>query len=116
MDDKKKKVERPAKPIEKVIWFLISVVIAVVGYFLRTGDVVLSFPIKVVYCAFLLFTIIMAAQRTSEERMRFGKENESGKVVDKKKYIISSIIYYFFIVLAVFYCFFCLWVVRFISI
>ena len=113
---KKGRKEKAAKPIEKWIWFAASAVIAVVGFILRKGGTELPFAVKAVYCAMLLFAVIMAAQRTSEERFRFGAVDEKGKKADKKKYALSTLVYYLFIFAAVFYCFFCLWVVKFISV
>lgn len=108
---KKKEVKMP-KPIEKVIWFAASVAVAVVGYFLRSSDMKLHVVVTVLYVALLLFTIIMAAQRTSIERFSFAPNEEAGYKGDKKKYVLISIVYYFIICVAVFYIFFSLWFGR----
>ncbi len=109
--EKNEKVEKMPKPFEKFIWFAVSIVVAVIGYFCRTGDV--SFPWwgNALYAAFLIFTIIIAAQKQSFERFAYAEKKE-----DKIKYIISSILYYFLICVAVFYVFYALWVSRVLSI
>lgn len=113
---KMKKTEKMPKPFEKFIWLFASVIIAVVGYFLRTSDVQLNLIAKTIFAAFLLFTIIMAAQKTSVERFSFAKDEENGIEGDKKKYILSSLVYYLFDIIAVFYIFYSLWVCRVFSV
>lgn len=103
--------EKMPKPIEKFIWLAVSLVIALVGYFLRTGGVELPFWGSVAFTVLLLFTIIMAAQKVSTERFALAENKET-----KKQYILKSILYYAFIFLAVFYIFLSLWVSRIISV
>ena len=108
---KNKEIKMP-KPFEKVIWLAVSFVIAFIGYFLRSSDMKLHVVVTILYVALLLFTIIMAAQRTSIERFSFAPNEETGSKGDKKKYILMSIVYYFIICVAVFYIFFSLWFGR----
>ena len=109
---KKEKTEKMPKPIEKVIWLAASVAVAVIGYFIRTSDIKVPIAVTVLYVAFLLFTIIMSAQRTSIERFSFAPNEETGYKGDRKKYVLISIIYYFIVCVAVFYIFFSLWFGR----
>lgn len=109
--EKKQSTEKLPNPIEKYIWFAISVVIAAVGYFLRTGGVELNFWVKAIFAAVLLFTIIMAAQKVSTERFALAENKET-----KKQYILKSILYYVFIVVAVFYIFLSLWISKILSV
>lgn len=105
---KNEKAQKPVKKIEKFIWFLASAVIAAVGSLCHTNNVKFNIWISVIYSAILLFTIIMAAQRTSVER--FGYADEESGTADKAKYALTSILYYFFIIIAVVYAFLALWV------
>lgn len=110
------KPERLPKPVEKFIWLGVSVVIAVVGAVLRKSGMELHWIVKALYSAFQLFTVIMAAQKTSIERFSFAPNEETGNKGNKKKYILSSIIYYLFIIAAVFFVFYCMWVCKVLSI
>ncbi len=110
-NEKKQTTEKMPKPAEKYIWLGASVVIAIVGYFLRTGGVQLPFWGTVAFTVALLFTIIVAAQKVSTERFALAENKET-----KKKYIIKSILYYIYIFIAVFYIFLSLWVARILSI
>ncbi len=113
-NDKKaqnEKKEKLPKPFEKFIWFAVSLAIVLGGYFCRTGDVVLPWWGCALYAAFLLFTIIIAAQKMSIERFSYAENKE-----DKTKFILSTILYYVFIIIAVFYVFYALWVSRVLSI
>lgn len=106
--ENKEKAQKPVKKIEKYIWFLASAVIAAVGAVCHTNGIKFNIWVSVIYSAFLLFTIIMAAQRTSVER--FGYANEDSPTADKTKYALTSILYYIFIIIAVVYAFLALWV------
>ncbi len=110
-NEKNTQTEKMPKPFEKFIWLGVSLVIALVGYFCRTGDVVLPWWGCALYAALLLFTIIIAAQKLSIERFSFAEKKE-----DKKKYILSTMLYYIFIFTAVFFVFYALWVSRVLSI
>lgn len=105
------KIEKPINRLQKYIWFAISIVISVVGMILHNGDGKLPAWGIIVYASLLLFTIIMAAQKTSVERFYYGGDNGN-----KKKFILLSIVYYIFIVVAVFYVFQALWVSKILSI
>lgn len=109
--EKTQSTEKIPKPMEKYIWFGVSAVIAMVGFFIRTADVQLNFWIKSIFVALLLFTIIMAAHKVSTERFALADNKET-----KKQYILKSILYYVFIIVAVFYIFLSLWVSNIISI
>lgn len=109
--ENKQSTEKLPKPVEKYIWFGVSVIIAFVGYLLRSGDVQINFWVKSIFAALLLFTIIMAAQKVSTERFALADNAEL-----KKQYILKSILYYIFIFVAVFYIFLSLWVSNIISI
>ncbi len=113
MSDKEKTqtTEKMPKPFEKYLWLGASFVIALVGYFLRTGNVELPFWGSVGFTVALLFTIIVAAQKASTERFALAENKET-----KKKYILKSILYFIFIFIAVFYIFFSLWVSRILSV
>lgn len=117
-DNKNKaaKNEKPLKPAEKFIWLGASIIVALIGFFLRKSGADLHWLVKSVYSAFLLFTSIMAAQKTSVERFSFASDEEAGIKGDKKKYILSSIVYYLFVILSVFYVFYCLWVSAVLSV
>lgn len=110
------KKEKMPKPAEKFIWFGASVVVAVVGFFLRKSGTDLHWIVEAVYSGLLLFTAIMAAQKTSIERFSFAPDKEAGKEGDKKKYLLSSLLYYLFIIFVVFYVFYCLWVAAILSV
>jgi uncharacterized membrane protein YhaH (DUF805 family) len=103
--EKKEKVEKPVKKSEKYIWLALSAVIAFVGYICRSNAVLFPTWLKILFAALLMFTIVMAAQKTSVERLKYNGENGS-----KKKYILISILYYIFILIAVAYVFLSLWV------
>ncbi len=105
------KKEKMPKPFEKFIWLGVSVIIALVGYFCRTGDVIFPWWGCALYAALLLFTIIIAAQKMNIERFSFAEKKE-----DKTKFILASVAYYVFIFIAVFYVFYGLWVARILSI
>lgn len=109
--EKNKSSEKLPKPVEKYIWFGVSVVLAAVGFFLRTANVQLNFWVKSIFAALLLFTIIMAANKVSMERFALADNKET-----KKQFILKSILYYVFIVIAVFYIFLSLWVSNIISV
>lgn len=103
--EKEEKVQKPAKKSEKYIWFLASAVIAAAGSVCHIYGIKFNIWISVIYSAFLLFTIIMAAQRTSLERFAY-----AGDDGNKTKYALTSILYYFFIIAAVIYAFLALWI------
>ena len=109
--EKTQSTEKLPKPAEKFIWLAASVVIALVGYFLRTGGVELPFWGTVAFTVALLFTIIIAAQKVSTERFVLADNKET-----KKQYILKSILYYIYIFIAVFYIFMSLWVARILSV
>lgn len=99
------KEEKPVKKTEKFIWFGASAVIAVIGSVCRSAGMNLPVWFKIAFAAFILFLVVMAAQKTSAER--FGYAGENG---NKQKYILSSVLYYIFILIAVFYVFLAMWV------
>lgn len=109
--EKKTEKAKLPKPMSKYIWFGASVVIALVGCFLRTADVQLNFWVKSIFAALLLFTIIVAANKVSTERFALADNKET-----KKQYILKSILYYVYIIVAVFYIFLSLWVSNIISV
>lgn len=106
--EKTEKAEKPAKKAEKYIWFFVSAVIAAAGSICHINGIKFNIWVSVAYSAFLLFTIIMAAQRTSIER--FGYANDDSKAENKVNYALTSILYYIFIIIAVAYAFLALWV------
>ncbi len=106
--EKSESTQKPVKKIEKYIWFSVSAVIAAVGSICHINGIKFNVWVSVAYSAFLLFSIIMAAQRTSVER--FGYADEDSKTADKTKYALTSILYYIFILIAVAYAFLALWV------
>lgn len=106
--EKTEKSQKPIKKIEKFIWFLISAVIAAAGALCHVNGIKFNIWISVIYSALLLFTIIMAAQRTSIER--FGYASSDDSTANKTKYALSSLLYYIFIIIAVLYAFLALWV------
>ena len=109
--DRNERIEETQKPVkksEKYIWFLASVIIAAVGSICHINGVKFNIWVSVAYSSFLLFTIIMSAQRTSVER--FGYADEESPTADKTKYALTSILYYIFIIIAVAYAFLALWV------
>lgn len=110
-NEKTQTTEKMPKPAEKLIWLGISAVVAIVGYFLRTGGVELPFWGSAAFAVALLFTIIVAAQKVSTERFALADNKET-----KKQYILKSILYYIYILIAVFYIFLSLWVSRILSI
>ncbi len=103
--EKDEKVQKPVKKSEKFIWFLASAVIAAAGSVCHIYGVKFNAWVSVIYSAFLLFTIIMSAQRTSLERFAY-----AGDDGNKTKYAVTSILYYFFILAAVIYSFLALWI------
>ena len=105
--EKTEKAQKPVKKIEKFIWFFISAVIAAVGTLCHINNVKFNIWVSVFYSAFLFFTIIMAAQRTSVERFGYADDSNEG---NKLKYALTSILYYKFIFAAVAYAFLALWV------
>ncbi len=100
--------QKPVKKSEKYVWFSLSALIAAIGTICHSSGIKFNVWVSVAYSAFLLFAIIMAAQRTSVER--FGYADEDAKTADKTKYALTSILYYIFILLAVAYSFLALWV------
>lgn len=106
--EKAEKAQKPVKKIEKYIWFLASAVIAAVGSICHINNIKFNIWVSVIYSALLLFTIVMAAQRTSVER--FGYADEDAPTANKTKYALTSILYYVFIIAAVAYAFLALWV------
>ena len=105
--ENKEKAQKPVKKTEKYIWFLASVIIAAVGSICHINGVKFNIWVSVAYSSFLLFTIIMSAQRTSVERFGYAEESPTA---DKTKYALTSILYYIFIIIAVAYAFLALWV------
>ena len=112
--ENKEKAQKPVKKTEKYICFLASAVIAAIGAVCHSNEIKFNIWVSVVYSAFLLFTIIMAAQRTSIAR--FGYADEESETADKPKYALTSILYYIFIIIAVAYAFLALWVSGVVSI
>lgn len=105
--ERTEKAQKPVKKIEKFIWFIASAVIAAGGAICHTNEIKFNIWVSVIYSALLLFTIVMAAQRTSVERFGYADE-ESGS--NKTKYALTSVLYYIFIIIAVVYAFLALWV------
>ena len=74
--EKTQSAEKLPKPAEKYIWFGVSVIIAAVGFFLRTSDIQLNFWVKetvhtqinsllCIYCCccFLYFSFSLGIKR-----------------------------------------------------
>lgn len=109
--EKTANVQKPIKKVEKFIWFIASVIIAAAGAICHINAIKFNIWVSVVYSALLLFTIIMAAQRTSIERFDC-IENDSNKT----KYFLITVLYYVFVIAAVIYAFLALWVAGVFSI
>lgn len=105
--EKTEKAQKPVKKIEKLIWFIVSAVIAAGGAICHTNGIKFNIWVSVIYSALLLFTIVMAAQRTSIERFGYADDESSP---NKTKYVLTSVLYYIFIFIAVIYAFLALWV------
>ncbi len=102
---KLQKPERKTNKIEKFIWFVASVIIAAIGTICHLNAIRFNIWVSVAYSALLLFTIVMAAQRTSIERFDCIESDGS-----KTKYFLITVLYYVFIIAAVFYAFLAMWV------
>ena len=101
------KAQKPVNKKAKFIWFAISMVIFAVGVILaKTGVSLENYAVKAVYAVAVLFPLLIAAQKTSFERV-----DENGK----KKPLIY-VLYYFFIVLFIVLVPFIFWVNQFVSI
>lgn len=114
MIEEKEKTEKKQKPIkksEKYVWFIVSVIISVIGTICHTNGIVFNIWINVIYSALLLFSTVMAAQRTSIQRFDC-IENDGSKL----KYALITVLYYIFIIFAVFYAFLALWIAGVFSI
>lgn len=109
--EKNVKTEKLPKPFEKYIWLVISLAVAVAGYFLRTSDFELPFIVGVVVALILLVTIIIAAQKVSAERAALADNKEK-----KFKYILKTIMYYLYIIIAVVFVFMSLWIIGILTI
>lgn len=100
------KAQKPVNKKAKFIWFAISMVIFAAGVILAKMGVSLeNYAVKAVYAVAVLFPLLIAAQKTSFERV-----DENGK----KKPLIY-VLYYFFIVLFIVLVPFIFWVNQFVS-
>ncbi|MBR0349511.1 MAG: hypothetical protein IIX16_07720 [Clostridia bacterium] len=108
---KNEKKEKLPKPFEKFIWLLISCVIAVGGFFLRTGDFEAPLWLSIICALALLSTIIIAAQKASAERAAAADDKEK-----KLKYMMKTAVYYFYILVAVVFVFMSIWIVGILTI
>ncbi len=108
---KTEKKEKLPKPFEKFLWLLISCVIAVGGFFLRTGDVEAPLWLSIICAVALLATIIIAAQKVSAERAAFAEDKDK-----KLKYMLKTVLYYFYILVAVIFVFMAIWIVGILTI
>ncbi|MBQ8228952.1 MAG: hypothetical protein IJZ88_08065 [Clostridia bacterium] len=93
MAEQNKTPDKKIKPINKkakFIWFAISMVIFAVGAILAKSGVSFdSYVVKAIYAVFVLFPLLMAAQKVSCERY-----DEEGK-----RNILAFLMYYFCIFL-----------------
>ncbi|MEE0981393.1 MAG: hypothetical protein U0K91_06890 [Acutalibacteraceae bacterium] len=108
---KNEKKEKLPKPFEKFIWLLISCVIAVGGFFLRTGDFEAPLWLSIICALALLATIIIAAQKVSAERAAVADDKDK-----KLKYMMKTAVYYFYILVAVVFVFMSIWIVGILTI
>lgn len=103
--EKTANAQKPIKKVEKFIWFIASAIIATIGAICHINAIKFNIWVSVAYSALLLFTIVMAAQRTSIERFDCIESDGS-----KTKYFLITVLYYVFIIAAVFYAFLAMWV------
>lgn len=100
------KVQKPIKKSVKFIWFAVSMVIFFVGVILAKAGISLeNYVIKAAYAVAVLFPLLVAAQKTSYERVG----------ADGKKNPLIYILYYFMIVLFIVLIPFIFWVNQFVS-
>lgn len=103
--------EKMPKPFEKFLWLLGSVVIAVIGSYLRTSDSDIPAWVRIICVVLLMASVVIAAHKVSIER------NEAAKDKEKKlRYFFKTILYYTFIMVAVVYIFISLWISGILSI
>lgn len=102
----KEKESKPVNKAAKFIWFAVSIVVLAVGVILvKSGISFDNYVLKAVYAVAVLFPLLVAAQKTSCERVK----------EDGKKNIPAIILYYIFIVLFVVFIPFIFWVDQFVS-
>lgn len=100
------KVQKPINKKAKFIWFAVSIVVLAVGIILvKSGISFENYVLKSVYALAVLFPLLVAAQKTSCERIKS----------DGKKNIPAYIFYYFLIILFVVCIPFIFWVDQFVS-
>lgn len=109
--EKNETKQKPIKKYEKYIWFAISLIIAAIGAICHINGIAFNIWISVIYSALLLFSTVMAAQRTSIQRFECIEKDEP-----KIKYALITVLYYIFIIFAVFYAFLALWIAGVFSI
>lgn len=110
------KEKKPTKPYVKFLWLLVSLAIAVVSFFVRSGNPELPFAIGAVLWAAMFVSSIIAAQYQNEKRQEYSEVDEDGKRIQGGKYFLQSLIYYIFIIFCVAVLFFGLWVSNIISV
>lgn len=110
--NKEKKV---AKPYVRFIWLAVSAAIAVIGFFVRSGNPELPFAVGAVFWAAMMISSIIAAQYQNEIRQKYSEVDEDGKRIQRGKYFLQTLIYYLFIIFCVVLLFFGFWVSNIIS-
>ncbi len=100
------KAKKPLNKKVKFIWFAISMVIFVAGVLLAKAGVSFEhYAMKAAYAVAVLFPLLIAAQKTSFERV-----DENGK-----KNPLAYLMYYFCIILFIVLIPFIFWVNQFVS-
>lgn len=100
------KAQKPANKKVKFIWFAISMVIFAAGIILaKMGISLENYAVKAVYAVGVLFPLLIAAQKTSFERV-----DENGK-----KRPLIYVLYYLFIILFIVLIPLIFWVNQFVS-
>ena len=99
------------KPIEKVIWLLVTCAMAALGCFLKINRVDIPLIAGIVYALALMTFIIIAAQKVSAERAALANNTDK-----KLLYMFKTVLYYLYILVAVACVIISVWVVGIISI
>ncbi len=98
--------QKPVNKKVKYIWFAISMLIFAAGVILAKNGVSLeNYAVKAVYAVAVLFPLLVAAQKTSCERI-----GENGK-----KNVFAYVLYYIFIILFIVLIPLIFWVNQFVS-
>lgn len=98
--------QKPVKKSAKFIWFAISMVVFLAGVILAKAGISLeNYAVKAVYAVAVLFPLLVAAQKTSFERI-----DENGK-----KKPLAYILYYFFIIMFIVLIPLIFWVNQFVA-